>query len=238
MLCFFKSFPKLRLKHVWIYNIIARKPATLVCFGLGMVTKRPVWPHNPRVRIHAHGKIEYAPPHQPEPACSCFFPARPLASLRPAQNNPPPHTSFRKKKNNNNKLKKKMDTARIAIATTTTTAPLFAAPATPTTPRLKRRSTTNTAANNVHVSPYPTSPRTSEPPCKPTSSLARKRRSSIMSRASMSPGESGGNGWMEAGDRENRGGVGDADMARDGVEEGFSRISQAMVRFFLLYRGL
>jgi len=54
----------------------------------------------------------------------------------------------------------------------------------------------------------------------------------------MSPGESGGNGWMEAGDRENRGGVGDADMARDGVEEGFSRISQAMVRFFLLYRGL
>jgi len=52
----------------------------------------------------------------------------------------------------------------------------------------------------------------------------------------MSPGESGGNGWMEVGGCENKGVAGDADMAREGVEEGFSRISQAMVRFFLLYR--
>ena len=47
----------------------------------------------------------------------------------------------------------------------------------------------------------------------------------------MSPGESGGK-WMESGGYENWGGVGGADMAREGVEEGFSRISQAMVRFF------
>lgn len=53
----------------------------------------------------------------------------------------------------------------------------------------------------------------------------------------MSPGESGGNGWMESGGYENRGGVGGADMAREGVEEGFSRISQAMVRFVFSVGG-
>ncbi|RPB01305.1 hypothetical protein L873DRAFT_1827223 [Choiromyces venosus 120613-1] len=122
-----------------------------------------------------------------------------------------------------------MDTAGTTITTTTTT-PLFATPATPATPRLKRRSTANTAAaaNNVHVSPYPTSPRASESPCKPTSSLARRRRSSIMSGASMSPGGSGGNGWMEVGYENRGGGGGGVDRTREDVGEGFSRISQAM----------
>ncbi|CUS12118.1 unnamed protein product [Tuber aestivum] len=123
-----------------------------------------------------------------------------------------------------------MDTARTTTTATATTTPLFSSPASPTTSRLKRRSTVHTAAgaNNVHVSPYPTSPHTPEPPCKPTSSLARKRRSSIMSRTSMSLGGSGGSGWMEAGGYDNRGSAGDVDTAREGVEEGFSRISQAM----------
>ncbi|CAZ84259.1 unnamed protein product [Tuber melanosporum] len=123
-----------------------------------------------------------------------------------------------------------MDTARTTATATATTTPLFTTPATSTASRLKRRSTVHTAiaANNVHVSPYPTSPRSSEPPCKPTSSLARKRRSSIMSRGSMSPGGSSGSGWIEVGGCENRGGGGDVDMAREGVEEGFSKISQAM----------